>query len=414
MSGSTDGPITLMLLPLDCRVKVLSLIDCPKAAMRLCQACRTFGYRLPANERARGMICEATKLWQAVLARKWGAPVAHTPAELWYNQLSTPAESFARTLSMPTAVRAFRAASEDTRAAREPRAMPPRMLEDWLDEDGVLRYCDPAAEGAPMRLEEYRLLLAIKFHGRCILTQCVQCFEGMCGADKMGHRAPGFPDDAPMAFDASTRAVDFKAPGSPASWGAQGAFVASLWGVALDGDGTVCCLGDSCNLAVIETPSEMEAPAVDAMDVDSVPPLPRTTQLLFFDDFCLPVSTFPLAVCDEIRDGLHELNDDPFEQGNWGSGHGDGIGWAVGMRVYLSVQIEPRPDATDAWQASAFCIEPCPIIAYPGNSAFDYYNDESCQARGNLHTDVMAACFLWEATNLGKHVGDAHQRWGGA
>ena len=85
MSGSTDGPITLMLLPLDCRVKVLSLIDCPKAAMRLCQACRTFGYRLPANERARGMICEATKLWQAVLARKWGAPVAHTPAELWYN-----------------------------------------------------------------------------------------------------------------------------------------------------------------------------------------------------------------------------------------------------------------------------------------------------------------------------------------
>ena len=50
MSGSTDGPITLMLLPLDCRVKVLSLIDCPKAAMRLCQACRTFGYRLPARE----------------------------------------------------------------------------------------------------------------------------------------------------------------------------------------------------------------------------------------------------------------------------------------------------------------------------------------------------------------------------
>ena len=398
-----------MLLPLDCRVKVLSLIDCPKAAMRLCQACRTFGYRLPASERARGMICEATKLWQAVLARKWGAPVAHTPAECWYNEVRKPAESFARTLSMPISVRAFREADKHTRAAREPRAMPPRMLEHCLDEEGVPRYCDPAEEGMPMRLEEYRLLLEISsYDGRCILAQCVQCYEGMCDADQMGHRAPDFPDGAPMAFDASTRAVDFKAPGSPASWGGQGAFVARLWVVALDGDGVVCYLGESYNLDLIETPS-----AKDAMDVDSEPPL-RSRQLLFFDDFCLPVSTFPLAVCEQIRDGLYELTDDENEHGNIDPELGVGIGWAVGIRVHLSVQIEPRPDATDAWQASAFCIEPCPIIAYPGNSAFDYYNDESCQARGNLHTDVMAACFLWEATNLGKHVGDAHQRWGGA
>ena len=109
-----------MLLPLDCIVKVLSLIDCPKATMRLCQACRTFGYRLPASEREKGMICEATQLWQAVLARKWGAPVAHTPAECWYNEVRKPAESFARTLSMPISVRAFREADKHTRAAREP------------------------------------------------------------------------------------------------------------------------------------------------------------------------------------------------------------------------------------------------------------------------------------------------------
>ena len=119
MSSSTDGPKTLMLLPLDCIVKVLSLIDCPKATMRLCQACRTFGYRLPASEREKGVICEATQLWQAVLARKWGAPVAHTPAECWYNEVRKPAESFARTLSMPISVRAFREADKHTRAAAE-------------------------------------------------------------------------------------------------------------------------------------------------------------------------------------------------------------------------------------------------------------------------------------------------------
>jgi hypothetical protein len=82
--------------------------------------------------------------------------------------------------------------------------------------------------------------------------------------------------------------------------------------------------------------------------------------------------------------------------------------------VYLSAQIEALLDAANAWQVSSFCIEPVPYITYPGNSHFDYYNDESCQHRGTTRTNEMAMCFLWEASNLGKHAGVAHQRWGGS
>ena len=53
-----------------------------------------------------------------------------------------------------------------------------------------------------------------------------------------------------------------------------------------------------------------------------------SSQLLFFDDFCLPVSTFPLAVCEQIRDGLYELTDDENEHGNIDPELGVGIGWA--------------------------------------------------------------------------------------
>ena len=164
----------------------------------------------------------------------------------------------------------------------------------------------------------------------------------------------------------------------------------------------------------------MDAVAVDAMEVEAVQQAvqhpPRSRQV-HFDDFCLPVSTFPLAVCQEIRDGLHDLeNKDEPENGNWDNELGEGRGLAVGLDVHLSAQIEPlsdAADAADAWRVSSFCVEPMPIIAYPGNNRFDYYNDESCQMRGTTNTDEMATCFVWEASNLGKHVGDAHQRWGG-
>ena len=367
-----DEPRALLLLPVDCRVRVLSLIDCPKATMRLCQTCRTFGDRLQAAE-----------LWHGVLAQKWGAPGARTSTELWYEEpvhQNTPARSFALTLPMLKSVRAFRDASREERVSREPKAMPPRSLEHCLHEECV-----------PVLLEEYRMVLEIMHHGRCILAQCVQCFEGMCNADQMGTTSRDWPDGAPMAFDTRARAVPF-------SGGDQGAFEARLSVVAPDG--TVSCLGQS---------SEQ---AVHATDVEAGQPLPRLRQV-FFDDFRIPVSTFPLAVCQEIRHGLHDLNNDEEpEHGNWDAELGEGRGVAVGMHVYLSAQIEALLDAADAWRVSSFCIEPVPVTAYPGNSHFDYYNDESCQQRGSTNTDEMATCFLWEASNLGKHAGDAHQRWG--
>ena len=390
--GSTDEPKTLMLLPVDCRVRVLSLIDCPKATMRLCQTCRTFGARLQAT----------VELWHGVLAQKWGAPGARTSTELWYNEpvhQQSPARSFALTLPMLKTVRAFRDVSVEERVSREPRAMPPRSLEHCLHEECV-----------PVLLQEYRLVLEILYQGRCVLAQCVQCFEGMCDADQMGNGAP-------MAFDARARAEVFKAPRSPASLGGPGAFVARLSVVALDGQWkSVSCLGESCGLEL----EAMDAVAVDAMEVEAVQQAvqhpPRSRQV-HFDDFCLPVSTFPLAVCQEIRDGLHDLeNKDEPENGNWDNELGEGRGLAVGLDVHLSAQIEPlsdAADAADAWRVSSFCVEPMPIIAYPGNNRFDYYNDESCQMRGTTNTDEMATCFVWEASNLGKHVGDAHQRWGG-
>ena len=393
--GSTNEPKTLMLLPVDCRVRVLSLIDCPKATMRLCQTCRTFGARLQAT----------VELWHSVLAQKWGAPGARTSTELWYNDPAhkqSPARSFALTLPMLKTVRAFMDASVEERVSREPRAMPPRPLEHCVHEECV-----------PVLLQEYRLVLEIHYQGRCILAQCVQCFEGMCNADQMGN--PG----APMAFDARARAEVFKAPRArfprSSSLGGPGAFVARLSVVALDGQWkSVSCLGESCGYEV----EAMDAVAVDAMEVEAVQRLPQHPPRLrqvFFDDFCLPVSTFPLAVCQEIRDGLHDLenNDEP-ENGNWDNELGEGRGLAVGMDVHLSAQIEPLSDAVDAWRVSSFCVEPMPITAYPGNCRFDYYNDESCQMRGTTNTDEMATCFVWEASNLGKHVGDAHQRWGGA
>ena len=388
--GSTNEPKTLMLLPVDCRVRVLSLIDCPKATMRLCQTCRTFGARLQAT----------VELWHGVLAQKWGAPGARTSTELWYNEpvhQQSPARSFALTLPMLKTVRAFMDASVEERVSREPRAMPPKSLEHCVHEECV-----------PVLLQEYRLVLEIFYHGRCVLAQCVQCFEGMCNADQMGIGGP-------MAFDTRARAEVFKAPRSPASLGGQSAFVARLSVVALDGQWkSVSCLGESCGYEV----EAMDAVAVDAMEVEAVQRLPQHPPRLrqvFFDDFCLPVSTFPLAVCQEIRDGLHDLenNDEP-ENGNWDNELGEGRGLAVGMDVHLSAQIEPLSDAVDAWRVSSFCVEPMPITAYPGNCRFDYYNDESCQMRGTTNTDEMATCFVWEASNLGKHVGDAHQRWGGA
>ena len=370
--GGMDEPKTLVLLPVDCRVRVLSLIDCPKATMRLCQTCRTFGDRVVATE-----------LWHGVLAQRWGV----TGAQLWYDELVHRCiVDECISLPMLKSVRAFREASE---AERESRAMPPRSLEHCLHEECV-----------PVLLEEFRLVLEITYHGRCVLAQCVQCFEGMCNADRMGKSTNAWPDGAPMAFDTRARAVVFNTPRPPASWDA---FVARLSVVAPDG--TVTCLGES---------GEEAMDAMDAMDVEEMQQQPRLRQV-FFDDFSLPVSTFPLAVCQEIRDGLHDLtNEEDPDNGNWDNELGEGRGLAVGIDVYLSAQIEPVPNTADAWRVSSFCIEPQPDIAYPGNSHFDYYNDESCQQRGHTKTDEMARCVLWEATNLGKHVGDAHQRWGGA
>ena len=195
--SNTDKPRALLLLPVDCRVRVLSLIDCPKATMRLCQTCRTFGDRLQAAE-----------LWHGVLAQKWGAPGARTSTELWYEELvHFELVHFVRTLPMLKSVRAFRDASREERVSREPKAMPPRSLEHCLHEECV-----------PVLLEEYRMVLEIMHHGRCILAQCVQCFEGMCNADQMGTTSRDWPDGAPMAFDTRARAVPFSGGRQGAAW----------------------------------------------------------------------------------------------------------------------------------------------------------------------------------------------------
>ena len=111
--------------------------------------------------------------------------------------------------------------------------------------------------------------------------------------------------------------------------------------------------------------------------------------------FDLPAVTLPRGVIAEIEGGVEDWNNptEP-ENGNWDDENDVGVGKVAAIEAHVELVLKPLSEKRDAWTFESFGIVPCPIISYPGNDHFDYWN----LSDGQLHHElVMHEVFLTEA-----------------
>ena len=315
-------------------------------------------------------------------AGKWASGRSKEP---WWNP-NTYLDIIINTRKMQPVVKAYATGDDAAKAAlaREPvefceyhavwRDMAPSTRQHGSAWMGLHRV-QPSLVG-------FGLLLEVESGGRCIFAEAVQCYDTMhtigSAFDIHGSQPIYFTPQPVLPADRDRRDHTTRQPLT--QWEREAERILRSLQIRLavyDRDGgrvsllgrptIYCCDGDACDDGT----------------------------LMLTIGFDLPAVTLPRGVIAEIEGGVEDWNNptEP-ENGNWDDENDVGVGKVAAIEAHVELVLKPLSEKRDAWTFESFGIVPCPIISYPGNDHFDYWN----LSDGQLHHElVMHEVFLTEA-----------------
>ena len=234
--------------------------------------------------------------------------------------------------------------------------------------------------------------------GRCVYTHVAACFTGMFDDDGALDGTTFVPTSMPSTF-AAFNDLDIITDPERTPKGDFSARLCVTLGQGTSFSGEVLYPGRKACLGVRDAFNYNAESYSEDMEIANPP-------FVLHFDFPMPAWTLPDAIIDEIEEGLYDHNNrlgEP-ETGNWDANLEHGVADLMGFDIMLNVKLEnlqPRVEHAQPglWRFASFGLMCVPILRYPGNPHFDFWN----MSEGQDHlSDAMTHAFLFEAIELGR------------